>query len=190
MPSLCSLTKVSVLTSSYSGFIISKSASQATLSSSSGSASSSSHIPRKHSLRCVAGFTRGFLDVASWFVILQICKAAIGQKRKRFSDVRLLPCCDASKMTSYFNSRGPARASTRKGSSNLADLKLDLSDEDARSQLQSLPVKNKEAKQALFAKHVRDFPKWLLPLRCANPIAHQRVTSLICNCSGTIPAAS
>lgn len=84
-------------------------------------------------------------------------------------------------MTSYFNSRGPARASTRKGSSNLADLKLDLSDEDARSQLQSLPVKNKEAKQALFAKHVRDFPKWLLPLRCANPIAHQRVTTLICN---------
>ncbi|EIE20142.1 origin recognition complex subunit 2 [Coccomyxa subellipsoidea C-169] len=68
-------------------------------------------------------------------------------------------------MTSYFSSKGPARASAKRGCSSLADLSLDLNDEDARSQLQNLPVKNKEAKQALFAKYVRDFPKWLLPLR-------------------------
>lgn len=80
-------------------------------------------------------------------------------------------------MTSYFSSKGPARASAKRGCSSLADLNLDLNDEDARSQLQNLPVKNKEAKQALFAKYVRDFPKWLLPLRYAS-LAHQHPSGL------------
>lgn len=70
-------------------------------------------------------------------------------------------------MTAYFSSRGPARSNAKRGQSSLADLNLDLSDEDARSQLQNLPVKNEAAKQALFLRHVRSFSKWLLPLRCA-----------------------
>lgn len=68
-------------------------------------------------------------------------------------------------MTTYFSSRGPTRSNTKRGQSSLADLNLDLSDEDARSQLQNLPVKNKAAKDALFLRHVRSFSKWLLPLR-------------------------
>lgn len=69
---------------------------------------------------------------------------------------------------SYFSSRGANKSSSRRPPVSLEELKLDLGEEDARSQLRKLPDKNAEAKEALYAKYVRDFPEWLLPLRLSD----------------------
>ena len=69
-------------------------------------------------------------------------------------------------MTTYFTSKAPSRAAKKGSAPSLADCNFQLGDEDPHTQVQRLPLKNKQAKQALLARHAAEAHKWLLPLRC------------------------